>query len=159
MPGRILTRRVTPLLLAAGLFTPSLALAQGIAPGRTPLRTSLDEIRVVRESYAEAYNRKDAAAVASVYADDAVVVFPDGSMLSGSEAIANQMKAEAPNWPHLVIKSDTVRVYGNTAVDIGTATMHPKEGAEEVSRYMVMTRRGMHGWKVTHVTLVPISKK
>lgn len=159
MPGRKWSRRVAPLLLTAGLVVPSFALAQGIAPGRTPLRTSLDEIRVVRESYAEAYNRKDAAAVASVYADDAVVVFPDGSMLSGSEAIAAHLKAEAPNWPHLVIKSDTVRVYGNTAVDIGTATMHPKEGAEEISRYMVMTRRGMNGWKVTHVTLVPMAKK
>ena len=74
--------RVVPLML---LLIPSLAAAQGIEPDRQRLRTALDDIRTLRTEYAEAFNNKDAAAVSAMYADDGMVIQPDGSMLSGEQ--------------------------------------------------------------------------
>ncbi|HEU5049673.1 MAG TPA: nuclear transport factor 2 family protein [Gemmatimonadales bacterium] len=142
--------RVVPLML---LLIPSLAAAQGIEPDRQRLRTALDDIRTLRTEYAEAFNNKDAAAVSAMYADDGVIIQPDGSMLSG-EQIRTAMAEQASTWPHTVVASDTVRVYGSTAVDIGTITNHPAGGGESKQRYVAVLRRGMRGWKVAHVVLV-----
>ncbi|HEX6643323.1 MAG TPA: nuclear transport factor 2 family protein [Gemmatimonadales bacterium] len=137
------------------LLVPTSLFAQGIEPDRARLRTALDDLQTFRTEYAEAFNRKDAAAVSAMYADDAIVVQADGTMLVGSEAIGKSMATEASSWPHGVIASDTTRVYGSTAVDIGTWTMHEAGGGESVNRYAVVLRRGMSGWKLTHVILTP----
>jgi hypothetical protein len=41
-------------------------------------------------------------------------------------------------------------------VDFGTVKLHPKAGGEEVSRYMAVLRRGLHGWKLASVAQVPV---
>jgi hypothetical protein len=48
-----------PILYLALL--PSVARGQGIERPRVPLRTAMDELRDLRESYADAYNKKDMA--------------------------------------------------------------------------------------------------
>jgi uncharacterized protein (TIGR02246 family) len=151
MPTRSWIVRVLLFLL---VLVPSMASAQGIAADRQRLRTALDDLRALRTEYAEMYNKKDAAGVANLYADDAIVIRSDGTMLTGSEEIGKAMADDAKNWPHIVLQSDTVRVYGSTAVDIGTLTAHPEGGAEQVSRYTTVLRRGINGWKVTHVVVM-----
>jgi ketosteroid isomerase-like protein len=119
----------------------------------------IDELNSTRASYAEAFNAKDAAAVTAFYLPEAILIGPDGSQIMGAPAIGERMKKDAPAWPHMVLASDTVRVYGGTAVDFGTVTMHPKAGGEEVSRYMAVLRRGMSGWKLASVAQVPVKGK
>ena len=155
--SRILVRAAAPLLLAATILAPA-ARAQGVEPNRTPLRTTLAEITTVRTEYVEAYNKKDAKAVSALYTPNAVHIMADGSVVNGGAAISEGMAKDAPNWPHAVIKSDTVHVYGATAVDMGTWTVHPKEGGEVVSRYITVLRRDMRGWKLANVVVVPMSK-
>lgn len=146
--------RAVPLLLSFALTAPSVAVAQGIEEPRIPLRTALAELSTLRTEYVDAFNRKDAAAVASMYDSDATLISDQGSM-KGGEAIREMMTTEAPTWPHAVIASDTVRVYGNTAVDVGTWTVHPADGGEMVMRYMSVLRRSMSGWKLVSVAVVP----
>jgi uncharacterized protein (TIGR02246 family) len=151
----------TPMLramLLALMLIPSVALAQGVAADRARLRTALDDLRALRTEYIEAYNKKDANAVTNLYADDAILIQPDGTMLTGTEEIGKAMADAAPNWAHAVISSDTTRVYGSTAVDIGTFTTHPAGGAEVVNRYTSVLRRGMRGWKLTHVVVMTPAK-
>jgi uncharacterized protein (TIGR02246 family) len=152
MPAR--TSLLRAMVLSV-LLLPTPLLAQGIERDRARLRTALDDLGTFRTEYTEAYNRKDAAAVTAMYADDAIVVQSDGSLLVGSEAIGQSMASSASSWPHGVISSDTTRVYGNTAVDVGTWTTHEAGGGEMVNRYAVVLRRGMQGWKLTHVILTP----
>ncbi|HEU4829266.1 MAG TPA: nuclear transport factor 2 family protein [Gemmatimonadales bacterium] len=145
-------------LLFALMLAPSLAFAQGIAADRQRLRTAMDDLRALRTEYVEMYNKKDAAGVTNLYADDAIVIQPDGTMLTGTEEIGKAMTEESKDWAHAVIESDTLRVYGSTAVDIGSFTTHPAGGGEQKMRYTSVLRRGMNGWKLTHVVVMAPTK-
>ena len=154
--SRIL-RAAVPVILAAAVLAPA-AMAQGIESNRTPLRTTLAEIGTLRTEYVDAFNKKDAKALAGMYTANAVQVQADGTVLNGNAAISANAAKESATWPHAVIKSDTVYVYGATAVDIGTWTVHPKEGEEVVSRYITVLRHDMRGWKLANVVVVPTTK-
>jgi ketosteroid isomerase-like protein len=145
--------------MVLGFAGSTAAAAQGIETPHLPIRTVIDELNTTRALYAEAFNAKNAAAVIAFYLPEAILVGPDGSQIMGAKAIGEMMKKEAPTWPHMVLASDTVRVYGGTAVDFGTVTTHPKAGGEEVSRYMAVLRRGVSGWKLASVAEVPVKEK
>lgn len=150
-------RLAVPLVLAVALV--GTAAAQGVETPHIPLRTVIDQLNSTRASYEEAFNAKNAAAVAAMYLDEAIVIRPDGSQLVGAKAIGEALKADAPTWPHMVLTSDTVRVYGGTALDFGTVTTHAKDGGESVSHYLAVLRRGLRGWKIAAVSQVPVTEK
>jgi hypothetical protein len=52
-----------------------------------------------------------------------------------------------------------VRVFGNTAVDVGTVRMSGSEGHEDVSHYLVVLRRGVKAWKINSLAIVPETGK
>lgn len=143
-----------PLVMSLAFLVPSMASGQGIEKPRVPIRTALDELRVLREAYAEAYNKKDTATLVNMYAPDATLIGGDGTMLKGREAI--QKSLEAGPWQKMSIASDTVRVFGNTAVDVGTVHMSGSGGDEGVSHYLVVLRRGITTWKAISVAIVPV---
>lgn len=148
-------RRAVPLALALSMLS-GMAAAQGVESPHIPLRTVIDQLNSTRSSYMDAFNRKDASGVAAFYLDEAIVTRPDGSQLMGGKAIAEALNAEAANWPHLVLSSDTVRIYGGTALDFGTAKMHPADGGEQVSRYTAVLRKGLKGWKIAALSQVGV---
>ena len=153
------SRRVVPLVLALSLAAGAVAAAQGVETPHLPLRTVIDELNSTRAQYAEAFNAKNAAAVAAFYLNEAIVIQPDGGQLQGGKAIADQLKQDAPTWPHMVLSSDTVRVYGGTALDFGTVKLHPESGGERESHYLAVLRRGLKGWKIAAVAQVPVTEK
>jgi hypothetical protein len=59
----------------------------------------------------------------------------------------------------MVLTSDTVRVYGGTALDFGTVKTHPEAGGENVSHYLAVLRKGLKGWKLAAVASVPEKAK
>ncbi len=142
------------LVAAALALTTSLAQAQGIEAPRVPLRTAIKELGTIRSEYADLYNRKDVAALTNMYLSDAVVIRPDGTLL-GQAAIGQSLAAEAPSWNQVTITSDTMRVYGNTAWDVGRLTSTASEGDASVSRYLVVLRRGVQTWKISSLAVVP----
>jgi uncharacterized protein (TIGR02246 family) len=144
-----------PLLLMS--IGPSLASGQGIEQPRFPLRKAVDEIRVFREAYADAFNRKDSTAVANMYSADATVINENGALVGG-DAIRKSLATAAPNWPQMTIDSDTLRVIGNTAWDVGTTRAKTPGGEERVSHYLVVLRRGMKDWKINSLAVVPEGK-
>jgi uncharacterized protein (TIGR02246 family) len=137
------------------LVAPSLASGQGIERPRVPIRTAIAEIRSLRAGYEAAYNKKDSATVADMYAPDAIVIQGDGSVLVGKDAIRKSLATDAPTWPKMTITSDTVQVFGNTAYDVGTTRSQRSAGGEEVSRYLVVLRRGMKEWTIKSLAVVP----
>jgi uncharacterized protein (TIGR02246 family) len=143
-----------PLMVALALF-PNLANGQGIERPRVPLRTALTEIRTFRAAYADAYNKKDSTTVANMYAPDAIVIQGNGNVLFGKDAIRKVIATDAPSWPQLSIMSDTVRVFGNTAFDVGTTRSQQSSGGEEVSHYLVVLRRGLNDWVIKSLAVVP----
>jgi uncharacterized protein (TIGR02246 family) len=149
-------RSCDAVLAVLAFFGPSCAQAQGVAAARLPLRTALDELGTLRAEYAEAWNRKDGAAVAAIYASDAIAIRTDGTVLSGGAAITSWFK-DTSTWAHMVLESDSVKVFGNTAVDMGTVRMHPEGGAEMVAHYLVVLRRNMQNWKIVSAATVPVT--
>lgn len=153
MSNRVRSAAALLFVLVGG--APSMVKAQ-IEEGRIPLQTALTELFRFRESYAETYNRKDVAGVAAMYDTSAVVILPNGSILKGRAAVAKSLGDAAP-LPHLVIESDSLRVFGNTAIDVGTVKMHPSGAPEIVTRYMVVLRRGFNEWRLVYASQTPVT--
>ncbi len=151
-------RMSLPLVAALTLAAASPAGAQGVEAPRVPLRTAVSELATVRSEYAEAFNRKDAAAVTSMFLPDAVFIQADGTTLLGRDAIGKSMAAESASWGQTVITSDTMRVFGNTAWDVGTSTTRSGDGQATVGRYLVVLRRGVQRWQISSLAVVPEMK-
>ena len=146
-----------PLMVSLAFLVPAMASGQGIEKPRVPIRTALVELMALRAEYAEAFNKKETATLVNMYAPDATAIFGDGTVLTGKDAI--QKSLEAGPWGKMSIASDTVRVYGNTAVDVGTVRTSRSDGAEDVGHYLVVLRRGMKDWKVNSLAVVPEASK
>jgi uncharacterized protein (TIGR02246 family) len=147
--------RLSTVLLALAL-APTVAMAQ-IEEPRIPLQTKLTELTRFRVEYAENFNKKDVPALVAMWSDDAIMTDFDGKSYKGRDQIRQWYTQGAPTFPHLVIESDSLAIYGNTAVDFGTSKMHPTGGAEQVARYLVVLRRGMNGWRVVRAAITPVS--
>jgi ketosteroid isomerase-like protein len=143
-----------PLAMALALFTSSLAAAQGVEAPRVPLRTALKEINTLRAEYAALYNRKDTTALTAMYLPDAILIRPDGSTLMGRAAVSKAFSEEAANWGQITLSSDTTRVFGNTAWDVGSMSSVGPDG-ERSQRYLVVLRRGIQTWQISSVAVVP----
>ena len=144
-----------PLVAALAFVATSLATAQGVEAPRVPLRTAIKEINTLRAEYAHLYNKKDATALTAMYLPDAVMIRNDGSTLLGQAAIGKALAEDAPNWQQMTISSDTMRVFGNTAWDVGSLSTQGSGSEASVSRYLVVLRRGLQQWKVSSVAVVP----
>lgn len=146
--------RLAPVLLALAL-APTVASAQ-IEEPRIPLQTKLTELNRFRTEYAQYWNEKNVDALVAMWSSDAMFNDADGGTYSGTAAVKKWYTDRASNMPHLVITSDSLAIYGNTAVDIGTSRMHPSNAPEMVARYMVVMRRNMNGWKIVRAAVTPV---
>jgi len=146
-----------PLMVSLAFLLPNVANGQGIEKPRVPVRTAIDELRVLRAAYSEAFNNKDTATLVDMYAPDAILIRGDGTKLTGREAI--QKSIEAGPWSKMSIASDTVRVFGNTAYDVGTVRTSRSGGDEEVSHYLVVLRRGVRVWSINSLAVVPVTSQ
>ena len=143
------------LAMALALLTTSPATAQGVDAPRVPLRTAIKEINTLRAEYAALYNRKDTTALTAMYLPDAMVIRPDGSTLTGQAAVSKAFSEEAANWGQITLSSDTTRVFGNTAWDVGSMSSRGSDGNQSVQRYLVVLRRGVQTWQISSVAVVP----
>jgi ketosteroid isomerase-like protein len=142
------------LAMALALLTTSPAAAQGVEAPRVPLRTAMKEINTLRAEYAALYNRKDTTALTAMYLPDAIVIRPDG-MLKGKAAVSKAFSEEAANWGQITLSSDTTRVFGNTAWDVGSMSNRGSDGNLSVQRYLAVLRRGVQTWQISSVAVVP----
>jgi len=156
IPSRFRSRVSFAVLLLCA--APTIAAGQGIKRPTTPLRTARDELREFREAYAAAYNKKDSVAVADMYTPTAVVIQGNGTVVMGKDAIRRAIAQRAPKWTQITITSDTLRVVGNTAWDVGTSRTQGSEGGEQVSHYLTVLRRGSKSWKIDRLAVVPESR-
>ena len=148
-------RHAALLALASGLPL-SAANGQGIPMPHPPLPTAQSDIATLRSAYVDAFNAKNAKALSAMFTPNAVVIGIDGSQTMGVPAIGKMFADSAPTWPHAVINSTGLTVFGALATDIGTWTTHPKAGGENVSRYMLVLRHNMNGWKIENMALIPM---
>ena len=102
------------------------------------------------DAFAEAFNAKDAAKVASFYADDAIVMPPDQRMVRGRSDIeayyARGFRSEISGFRIAPMES---AIAGAHAFEVGTSTLTEQRGTSD-GKYVVIYRRVRGEWKIAY---------
>jgi uncharacterized protein (TIGR02246 family) len=85
---------------------------------------SAREIKAAHRAFAEAAVRHDLDAIASVFANDAIIMPPDAEMVTGRDAILRHWKgAFDGGLSGLEINPTNIQIIGDVAIEIGHATL------------------------------------
>jgi uncharacterized protein (TIGR02246 family) len=114
-------------------------------------------VQVVRDAVNEgnrklgsAVARKDYAAMAALYTENAMVLPPDGEIVSGRPAIEEfwRSAASALGLTDAALKTRDLEVAGDTAYEVGEASLTVGSGQVTV-KYLVVWVRGSDGdWRL-----------
>jgi uncharacterized protein (TIGR02246 family) len=114
-------------------------------------------INELRANYLAAYNAGDAAAVAALFADDAISLPDHHAALQGRAAIQEYLEGIFSQYSTtMTITPVDTEIQGDLAHEHGTYTIQvtPKAGGETVNddgKYVVILKRGADGaWKIHH---------
>lgn len=127
----------------------------------TDANAAQTQIEEVRDSWIASAERDDAASVASLYTDDAVLVGADGRPAEGRQAIQRSLAEAFPAASGLRVTSREMRVSGDLAYDYGEFSQQvtPPGGQpmQVTGAYLVVLRRQDDGtWRITkHLSATP----
>ena len=149
-------------MLCAGAAMIVLSGCQGEAPVDTAQIEK--QLKQSEGKWNNAYARRDAAAIAAMYADDAALATPNANLATGKDAIATSIGAISsdPNF-RMEFASDKVQVAasGNLAYTRGRYTLtttNPSTRAPVVSTGNYLTvwkRQGDGSWRAVEDFAVP----
>jgi len=146
------SRVITTLLLIGAILVVSITES----PGQEQQKPLTDEaaIRMAVQSYVEAFNKGDAAAVASFWSDDAEYVSPSGDRLKGRKKIEAFLKKFFEENKDLKIEASSSSIRfpsANRAVESGKATVTRPGQTPEESLYVAEYVKRREMWKLTSV--------
>lgn len=169
-------KRHTLLLGALLLAAPTVVMAQEEAEKEMPAGHEMGEmamegdmamhaamvkkataaIEAADAAFVEAFNAGDAAGVAALYTEDAVVMPPGQPAVEGRDAIQSTMAAmlEAGDGMQLSLETKGIEFMmspgvGHTAVATGTYTMNAADGSHlDHGKAMVVWRQTDDGWQL-----------
>jgi ketosteroid isomerase-like protein len=138
-------------------------------PEKPATATSAEqELLNLEREWLEAYIKRDVVAMERILADDFLIVYPDGNMLTRADEIAALRKpAPAGGTPALAAEESKVRVYGDAAVitgilaQKGTHADGPSKGTafESRDRYTDVYVKRAGRWQVVSSQLTAIKPK
>ena len=108
-------------------------------------------IQKLNEQFTQAFNKGDAAAIAAMYTDDAVVLPPGSDMVKGKTAIQAFWKKSAEELGDMRLTTVDVKPLGNNAArEIGTFTLKTKaQPPQDVpGKYVVVWHKVRREWKL-----------
>src|ERR1700744_3448292 len=114
-------------------------------------------VQTVRESvdegnrkFGSAVARKDYAAMAALYTENAMVLPPDGPIVTGKPAIEEfwRSAANALGLTNAVLKTRDLEVTGDTAYEVGEADLKAGSGQMMVKYLVVWVKGGDGNWQV-----------
>ncbi len=118
--------------------------------GNKQVRT---EIEAVNEKFIAALNRGDAAAIAALYTEDAILLPPNSGMLEGKEAAQAFWQGGLDmGIKEGELETASVEAQGDTAYEIGKykLTIEPPGGPtiKDEGKYLVVWKRQGGSWKL-----------
>lgn len=136
--------------LAATLFALTGAMA-GFAHAATPKAADEAALRAQTLSWEKAYNAGDAKGVAAQYADDAVLLAPGASPVSGRAAIQGFFTkeiadAKAAGASFAINPKTDVGVSGNMGWESGTYKATAKGAVVETGKFLSVSRKQGGKW-------------
>jgi len=100
--------------------------------------TAAEVSRVHHEQFYGALEKNDLKKLSEVYADDYMLVRPDGSVLSKSQVLAD-LKAHAMVFKAIELTSEKIRIYESVAILTGDSrTVTVRDGAESSLRFRLV---------------------
>lgn len=143
----------------AATFLACLPFLSGAAPaGQRPAgERGADEsiLRAMSQAFVDAFNQKDAKAIAGQFADDARVVDPKGGVVEGREAIEAlfaALFAARPETRLVEARIDAIRFLTNdVAIEDGYTKVLHEGGRAEAGGYTILYARKEGSWKVAEV--------
>jgi uncharacterized protein (TIGR02246 family) len=145
----MLARRVSRTLALLAVLVPAgTALqAQGVPENAAPLEPTTAQLERLRTKYNEAFNKKDAAAVAALYTQNAIVITSDGQVLQGRPAIEQGMRTASADWGQLTSTGLDTRRLGSWGWQVGSTEMKGGPTAE-AGRYLAIFGKEQGVWKI-----------
>jgi uncharacterized protein (TIGR02246 family) len=138
-----MTRRTTVGLLALALAFPLPAFAQA---GAGNLRAQIEK---VGEAWQNAYNAKNAAAVAALYTTDAKLMVPGSETGSDAKSVRKLIAAEIALGGKLALTTDDVSGFGDYAVETGRWVATAPDGKHlDHGPYLTFYKKADGGWKI-----------
>ena len=134
----------------------TLAAAVGVAvalafPGISEGQTKTDPVlNKLAADFQAAYNAKDAARVASLYAEDAVMMPPGETMVKGRSAIEARFRRDMQQNVTLKISPTESAIIGDRAYEVGTIVVTMPDGKPMSEKYMVVLERVGNDWKIAY---------
>lgn len=126
--------------------------------GQADMNKIRQEIEAANTKFIEALKRSDAAAIAAMYADNAVVMPPNSEMVRGRQAIQQLWQGFlGMGIKDAVLQTVEVRGGRNQVYEIGAYTMTlQSQGQNEIKdsgKYLVVWRRQQDGPWMLHVDI------
>jgi uncharacterized protein (TIGR02246 family) len=101
--------------------------------------------------WAAAFNARDAAKIALLYADDAVVMPPNKPMVKGRANIETHFKGEIQQGPtNFQLNPFESAISGSQAFEAGTSTVTLPGGETDRGKYLVVLKRVGNDWKIAY---------
>jgi uncharacterized protein (TIGR02246 family) len=145
-------------LLLASLLILCGRTAVGARAGQADQPADLAAIRAVTSGIIAADNKGDAAAVIQFYADDAILLPPNGAPVAGKDAIRSRYEEGFRHFRFAISSSsEETHVFGDWAFDRGTTTGKTIPKTDESSRQihdkyvMILHRESNGAWKIARL--------
>jgi ketosteroid isomerase-like protein len=120
------------IVIAVLILTPaSVVLAQKQSAGRDQGRTVAQVIRQLDHERIQAQIGADRAALDRIYADDFIGIGPSGTVRTKPQVLSDFTSGNL-KFQSITTDDVQVRVYGNTAVEIGRSTMKGQDNNKAV---------------------------
>jgi len=134
--------------LAVAVTVAAAFVVTGIVQGQGKTDPALNKLAA---DWAAAFNAKDAAKIASFYADDAVVMPPNQPIVKGRANIEAHFKGEIQQGAtNFQLKPVESAISGSQAFEAGTSTMTLPGGQTDVGKYLVVLKRVGNDWKIAY---------
>ena len=93
------------------------------------------QIKDADDQYVDAFNRGDLAALVALYAEDALILSPDGPAVRGSEAVKSDVKETLDaGWKNLSLTSIELGSGGDLAYHVGKFGYDVPTSSGEIKR-------------------------
>ena len=137
--------RVAKLTLCAVLFAvPSIAWGQAPAEVEAAIAEG-------NETWQAGWNAADGAAMASVYANNAIVLAPGGEPIKGRAAIQAALDGvlEAAGGSQMAIESLELMSHGDVVIDVGSFVETAADGShKDHGKYMAVWKKVGGSWQM-----------
>lgn len=134
--------------LAVAVTVAAALVVTGIVQGQGKTDPALNKLAA---DWAAAFNAKDAAKVASLYAEDAVLMPPNQPMVKGRANIEAHWRGQIQQGgTNLQLTPVESAISGAHAFEVGTSTVTLPGGQKDPGKYAVVLKRVGNDWKIAY---------